>query len=318
MKLRISILSFLALTIFAVNSFGEEACLSSGTISVEEAKKILKPILGSAKVVGTAEAPIEGFYEVDIYSRRNGKVFPIYLDCNKEFVISGEIIDLKNGKSITRERMRELISKAEEYKKKEKELAKKELEKKIKNLEKIIGKEKVEKLKEIAPKRFLQEMKIINVKNAPEPNIIIGNPKAKLTVMIIEDPECPACAVMHNEVLKVVEKRPDIKFEIYLFPLPFHRHAKGIVQNIICASSQKEKAEILHKSFEIVNSKKYKELSKLEKECKKAEKTLKEVDEFANKVELTGTPTIVFPPNLSYTGVLRAEDIIKIVDVLEK
>ncbi len=316
MKLRISILSFLALTIFAVNSFGEEACLSSGTISVEEAKKVLKPILGNAKVVGTAEAPIEGFYEVDIYNR--GKVFPIYLDCNKEFVISGEIIDLKKGKSITRERMRELISKAEEYKKKEKELEKKELEKKIKNLEKSLGKEKVEKLKEVAPKSFLKNVKIVDIKNAPEPNIIIGNPKAKLTVMIIEDPECPACAMMHDEILKVVEKRPDIKFEIYLFPLSFHKHAKGIAQNIICASSQKEKAEILHKSFESVKNRDKKGLESLEKECKKAEKSLKEVNEFAKQVELTGTPTIVFPEGLSLTGVLRAEDIIKIVDVLEK
>ncbi len=301
------LLPLFAVALFTVNSFAGEACLSTG-ISVEDAEKALSPILGKAKVVGVADAPIEGFYEVDIYNR--GKVFPIYLDCNKKFVISGEIIDLTKGKSITRERMKELASKA-------KEIEQKQIEEKEKQLEKLLGKEKVEKLKKVAPKSFLKNVNVVELKNVPEPNIIIGNPKAKYNVIIIEDPECPACAMMHDEIVKAVEKRNDIKFEIYLFPLSFHKHAKGITQNIICASSQKEKAEILHKSFENVKQRNQEGLASLEKECKEAEKTIKEVSGFARRVKLTGTPTIIFPPGLSLTGVLQADDIIKIVDALK-
>jgi len=90
-----------------------------------------------------------------------------------------------------------------------------------------------------------------------------------------------------------------------------------ITQNIICASSQKEKAEILHKSFENVKQRNQEGLASLEKKCEKAEKTIKEVSEFAKQVKLTGTPTIIFPPGLSLTGVLQADDIIKIVDALK-
>ncbi len=301
------LLPLLAVILMSANSFAEEACLATG-ISVEEAEKVLSPILGKAKVVGVAEAPIEGFYEVNIFNR--GKVFPIYLDCNKKFVISGEIIDLKKGMSLTRERMKELASKA-------KEIEKKEIQEKEKELEKFLGKEKVEKLKAVAPKSFFKGVNVVELKNIPEPTIIIGNPKAKYSVIIIEDPECPACAIMHDEVLKVVEKRNDIKFEIFLFPLSFHKHAKGISSNIVCASSQKEKAELLHKSFENVKNRNQEGLARLEKECPKAEKVLKKNEEFARQVRLTGTPTIVFPPGLSFTGVLQADDIIKIVDVLK-
>ncbi len=301
------LLPLLAVALFSTNSFAQESCLATG-ISVEEAKKVLSPILGKAEVVGVAEAPIEGFYEVDIFNR--GKVFPIYLDCNKKFVISGEIIDLKLGKSLTRERMKELAPKA-------KEIEQERIKKKEQELEKLLGKEKLEKLKKVAPKSFLKNVNVVELKNVPEPNIIIGNPKAKYNVIIIEDPECPACAMMHDEILKTVEKRNDIKFEIYLFPLSFHKHARGITENIVCASSQKEKAEILHKSFENVKQRNKEGLASLEKKCEKAKKTIEKVQAFARSVKLTGTPTIVFPPGLSLTGVLQADDIIKIVDALK-
>jgi thiol:disulfide interchange protein DsbC len=301
------LLPLFAVFLFATNSFADDACLATG-ISVEEAKKVLKPILGKAKVVGVAEAPIEGFYEVDIFNR--GKVFPIYLDCNKNYIISGEIIDLKKGKSLTRERMKELASKA-------KEIEEKQIKEKEKELKNLLGEKKFEELKKVAPKSFLKNVNVVELKNVPEPTIVIGSPKAKYKVIIIEDPECPACAMMHDEILKAVEKRNDIKFEIYLFPLSFHKYARGIASNIICATSQKEKAEILHKSFENVKERNVKGLEKLEKECPKAEKTLKEVEKFAREVRLSGTPTIIFPPGLSLTGVLQADDIIKIVDALK-
>ncbi len=301
------LLPLLAVFLFTTNSFAGDACLATG-ISVEEAEKVLSPILGKAKVVGVAEAPIEGFYEVDIFNR--GKVFPIYLDCNKKFVISGEIIDLRKGKSLTRERMKELASKA-------KEIEKKQIEEKEKELKKLLGEEKLEKLKKVAPKSFLKNVNVVELKNVPEPNIIVGSPKAKYKVIIIEDPECPACAMMHDEILKVVEKRNDIRFDIYLFPLSFHRYAKGISENIICEPSPKVKAKILHKSFENVKERNVEGLEKLQKECVEAKKVLQKNEEFAKQVKLSGTPTIIFPPGLSLTGVLQADDIIKIVDALK-
>ncbi len=285
----------------------EEGCLSTTDISVKEAQERLAPVLGQAKVVSVSEAPIEDFYEIVVELR--GRKIPVYVDCDFKYLISGEIIDINKKESITRKRLLELSKEA--------------VEEKVKQLEQIIGKEKARKLKEVAGIAFLQKAKIVDIKGMPEENLILGNPNAKVKLYIIEDPECPACAIYHDSVEKVLKDRKDIAFGIILFPLPFHKQAKKVSYNIICQNDMKKKQQILKKSFEYVKQRKSDKLKELGKDCEKAEKIIeKNLEFFGKKTPIGGTPTTVFPLKdgkaIMISGVLDKNTIEKIVDTLYK
>ncbi len=292
--------------IFGYSLAADEACLSTTEVSVEEVQKKLSGVLGSAKVVSVSEAPIEGFYEVVVELK--GRWIPIYVDCDFNYIISGEIIDVKKRKSLTRERVLELSKKA--------------VEEKVKELEAVLGKEKAEKLKSIS-EGFLQKAKIVNIKELPEAHIVLGNPDAKIKLYLVEDPECPACAMYHTVIQDIIKERKDIAFNVLLFPLPFHKHAKKISYNILCQKDMKKRVEILDKSFEYVNKRQMSKLKELEKDCKGAqEKIDKVIDFFRKNAPIGGTPTTIFPLKngkaLMRAGVIDKETLLKIVDVLYK
>ncbi len=296
-----------SLIFMSVSFAEEEGCLSTTDISVKEAQERLAPILGRAKVVSISEAPIEDFYEVIVELR--GRKIPVYVDCDFKYLISGEIIDIQKKESLTRKKMLELSKEA--------------VKEKVKQLEAIIGKDKAQKLKEKAGIAFMQKAKIVNIKGMPKENLVLGNPNAKIKLYIIEDPECPACAVYHDNVEEVLKDRKDISFGVILFPLPFHKHAKKVSYNIICQSDMKKKQEILKKSFEYVKERKSSKLKQLEKDCKKAEPIIdKNLEFFGKKTPIGGTPTTVFPLKegkaLMISGVLDKETIEDVVDTLYK
>ncbi|NPA52430.1 MAG: thioredoxin fold domain-containing protein [Aquificae bacterium] len=300
-------------TVFLISfSFAEgESCLSTTDVSVEEAQQRLSSVLGQAKVVSVSEAPIEGFYEIIVELR--GRKIPIYVDCDFNYLITGEIIDIKKRESLTRKKILELSKEA--------------VEDKIKKLEKIIGKEKAQKLKEKVGTAFLEKAKIVDITGMPKENLVLGNPNAKIKIYIIEDPECPACAIYHESIEEVLKDRKDIAFGIILFPLPFHKHAKGVSYNIICQKDMNKKQEILKKSFEHVKNKKSEALKDLQRkasgDCKKAEEIINtNMEFFGKKVPIGGTPTTVFPlkngKGIMISGVLDKETIEEIVDILYK
>lgn len=278
----------------------DDACLSTTEISAKQVQEALAPLLGGAKVVKVSESPIDGLYEVIIEAR--GKKIPIYVDCELKYLISGEIIDIKNRKSLTREKV---IA-----------LQKETIEENSKILAKVLGKAKVEKLKKVAPD-FVAKAKIVKIANKPKPNLILGNPSAKTKVVIIEDPQCPACAMLHEEILKLLEKRKDIAFEVYLFPLKFHQYAKGISENIVCAKSQKEKQKILHESFEAALKNDKRKLKSLSKPCATAKPSIEKSIKFGKEIKISGTPTIIFPHNIMISGAMKAETLEKIIDILK-
>jgi thiol:disulfide interchange protein DsbC len=104
----------LAIVVFllqiAANSYGfsnkGEDCSKCHTLKKEEAAALLKDIAPNVKILDIKVTPLKSMWEIDIET--NNKKGPIYLDFTKKYLISGQIIDIKGKKNLTREREEEL------------------------------------------------------------------------------------------------------------------------------------------------------------------------------------------------------------------
>jgi thiol:disulfide interchange protein DsbC len=67
--------------------------------------------------------------------------------------------------------------------------------------------------------------------------IMVGAAKAKKKVIVMTDPDCPACRELHKIMKQVLVKRKDIAFAVILYPLPMHKDASRKVQAILCSKS---------------------------------------------------------------------------------
>ena len=289
---------FLLILFVSLPSFSDECKIKD--VSPEKMESKLRSVLGNGKVISVSRAPVEDLYEVVIEIRN--KRIPVYVDCSMRYLISGEIIDLKERRSLTRERAMELAKAMEE--------------KKAKELEKRLGKKKVEKLKNVLGER-IAGVNLVDISKIPKTTVTFGNSRAKYTIYVIDDPECPFCAKFHDEMLKVLDKRNDVKFEIILFPLPFHKHAQTIAQRILCEKSLKKKREILEESFNAVKSKDQSKLSRLGKKCEKGKKIIEKHFEFAQAYGIGGTPTLIFPEGVVISGYMKADKISQVLDALK-
>jgi len=296
-----AVLSVFLLIGLVYSGFSGEKCLPEKEITVNKVESVLSPVLGGAKIVQVSKSPVKDIYEVVVEAR--GRKIPVYIDCTLNYLITGEIIDLKNKKSITREKVRKL--------------AEAEMKKKMELLEKKLGKERVEKLKKALGERFA-DIKIVDIKDIPKEHLITyGNPDAEYTVYVITDPECPFCAKFDKEMQKVLKKRKDVKFEVILFPLPFHKHASKISQRIVCEKSVEKKKEILGESFEAVRKNNSKKLEELGESCKEGREAIAKHLAFGKLTGIGGTPTLIFPYGITVSGWMTAEQINKVLDALK-
>lgn len=283
----------------ATASFATESCLGGGNVKVstQQVEKALAPIIGNAKVVGVADSPISGIYEV-IIDAGGGRKVPVYIDCNLKYLISGEIIDVNKKVSLTREKVQALQNQANSEKESK--------------LTKLIGKDKTETLKK---EGLIEYVNFVNMSSLPQSNITYGNGKTK--VYIVTDPQCPFCAKLHKEMEKVLSDKKDVAFEMILYPLPSHKEAQGISENIACQKDNTQKQQILNKSFEFVSKGDSNGLKTLEKACESAKGVINKNIEFAKNAGITGTPTIIFPKGVAISGAIPAETLSKLIDILK-
>jgi thiol:disulfide interchange protein DsbC len=294
----------------AYASENNQKCVPLKEFSVEKASTLLKDFLGGGvKVVDVTKSPINTLYEVDV--EVNGRRFPVYVDCTLNYLVMGRIIDIETRKDLSRERAEELTKKA--------------IEERTKKLEEMIGKERIEKLREaLGPRAANIKVADLNaIKDLDPAGIVtIGDPNAKYTIYVVDDPECPFCAKLDEEIKKILEKRKDVNFKIILFPLSFHKHAAGITRNIVCTDDPKKKVEILEKSFEAVRKRDIKKLEELEMKdsCEKRDVRLiiSQNYKFAQSAGVRGTPALIFPKGIVVGGYMPAETIEKILDALTK
>lgn len=67
--------------------------------------------------------------------------------------------------------------------------------------------------------------------------LMLGAVTAKTKVIVITDPDCPACRELHKIMKQVLAKRNDIAFAVILYPLPMHEDSPKKVQAILCSKS---------------------------------------------------------------------------------
>lgn len=151
----------------------------------------------------------------------------------------------------------------------------------------------------------LEEKRRVDVSKIPLDRALVmgkknpGQGKQK-KVIIFTDPDCPYCAKLHEEVKKVLEKRKDVVFYLKLFPLQSHKDAYWKSKTILCSNS----IETLENAFN------GKVLQKVECSSSEVDDNIK----LADKIGITGTPTIVFSDGRIRSGMMPADQIISLID----
>ncbi|RMG59649.1 MAG: DsbC family protein [Deltaproteobacteria bacterium] len=82
----------------------EGKCSDCHTLTIKEARSLLKGLVDEVKEVRDAEVP--GMWEVDIV--KNGIAYVTYLDYSKKYLLTGNIIRIPDRKNITRDRVMEV------------------------------------------------------------------------------------------------------------------------------------------------------------------------------------------------------------------
>ena len=129
--------------------------------------------------------------------------------------------------------------------------------------------------------------------------IAIGNPDAKMRVIVFSDPECPYCRKLHHELKQVVAEHDDVVFFIKMLPLKIHPQAYKKAQAILCDKSVKT----LDRAFD--------GLGLSEPTCASTE--LDESIALAERLGITGTPTLVLPDGGILGGFKPADELYKLI-----
>ena len=84
----------------------------------------------------------------------------------------------------------------------------------------------------------LTDLNRVEVSQIPlDDAVVMGDPKAKIRIIAFDDPDCPYCARLHQEMKKIIEERKDIAFFVKMFPLKIHPGAYEKAKAIVCAKS---------------------------------------------------------------------------------
>ena len=281
---------------------GWENCLYPQNITKQEVYEALKPFLKGHKVFDVRKSPLPGIYEVILI--REGKIIPIYVDCNLEHFFYGRVVNLENGTVLP-----ELT--IAEYKPKTVE-AKKEL------LIKKLGKEKGEKIAKILGKEGLENIQFINADELPKDNnVTLGNPNGKVHLYSFEEPECIHCAKFAKLMEKILKKYPQVRLDVLLIHWKFHPIGAKVAERVICEKDPKKKVEILEKAFEATRKGDKETLKKLGKECKFGDVIAERNWLFFRRNNIKKTPALILPGGVVITDRSILEDEKKLEELIK-
>jgi len=251
MKLGVVVMTLL-LTAPMAWGFGEAGC---GAGSCRDCHRLerseVKSLLGGFgdKIGAIEEAEVPGLWLVEV--EKQGKIFPVFVDFSKQYLITGDVMRLEDRENVTRKAYFE---------------------------------------------RNPVDLKRIPLKDA----LLLGAESAKTKVIVFTDPECPYCKRLHEEMIKVVEQRPDIAFLIKLFPLKMHPNAYPKSKSIVCSKS----LQMLEDSFA------GKPVPTLPCEAPEVDETIR----LAGEIGISSTPTLVLPDGRLKPGFQTAEKLIALLD----
>jgi len=149
-------------------------------------------------------------------------------------------------------------------------------------------------LSQLGPKKI--DLKKVSLDNA----IIMGNPKAEKKVIVFDDPDCPYCAKLHEEIKKITAMRSDIAFYIKMYPLPMHPNAYDKSKAIVCQKSSK----LLDDAFA------GRKLPAADCETDEIDDNIK----LAKELGINGTPAMILPDGRLVPGYAPAETLLPMID----
>jgi len=156
-------------------------------------------------------------------------------------------------------------------------------------------------LNQLIPVEQIGKPKKVDASKLPMKDaIIIGDAAAKKKVAVFTDPDCPYCRGLHEEMKKVIEKRKDIAFHIFLFPLPMHKEAYKKAQAVLCENS----LALLDDAF----------TGKAVPEPKCGNEQLEKNLALGKELGFSGTPTLVRDDGIIMGGTLPADKLIDWID----
>ena len=146
----------------------------------------------------------------------------------------------------------------------------------------------------------LTEINKVDVSKIPlDDALVMGDKDAKNRIIVFDDPDCPYCAKLHQEMKKVIEKRKDIAFYIKMLPLKIHPEAYEKAKAIVCEKS----LTLLENAFE------KKQLPKPKCETSVIDENLK----LGAEIGITGTPALIMQDGRLVPGFRDADSIIGLV-----
>lgn len=69
--------------------------------------------------------------------------------------------------------------------------------------------------------------------------ILMGNPQGKKRLFVFTDPDCPFCASLHRELVRLTTMEPDLAIYVKMFPLKMHPKAFDKARVILGSRSLK-------------------------------------------------------------------------------
>jgi thiol:disulfide interchange protein DsbC len=130
--------------------------------------------------------------------------------------------------------------------------------------------------------------------------LVLGAETAKVKVAVFTDPDCPYCRKLHEEMKQVVEKRRDIAFYLFLYPLPMHKDAYKKVQAILCEKS----LGLLDDAF----------AGKAMPEPTCGNERVEKILALGRELKFEGTPTLVRGDGTVLSGYLATDKLIDWID----
>ena len=133
--------------------------------------------------------------------------------------------------------------------------------------------------------------------------IVMGNPKGTKKLIVFTDPDCPYCARLHWELVKLTYMEPELTIYVKMFPLRIHPRAYDKARVILGEHSLK----LLDKAFsgEPLPQPGPKDLAKSVDDSIRA----------GERLGIDSTPTLVLPDGRILPGVRSALDIKKLLTI---